>query len=104
MINIVAQETNINKEQVSATLNSFFTNIKEHMIVDEQIVLDGLGQFKMIERPERLIKSFQTGELVQVPKSKIVKINIIVDEIMDSQHTCSCIYESLQNYYIMLSF
>lgn len=49
----------------------------------EDITLHGLGSFRIKERAEKTARNLQTGEMIRVPKAKVVKF-VVSQEIKDT--------------------
>ncbi|MFQ6081778.1 MAG: HU family DNA-binding protein [Candidatus Aminicenantia bacterium] len=72
LVNILAEELNISKQQAEVAVNLFFKSIKEAILNEEEIELRGFGSFRFRERKPRIGRNPRTGEKVQVPTKKVL--------------------------------
>lgn len=72
LINKIAKEMNISKQEAETGVNFFFQTIKEALLKGEEIELRGLGSFRFRQRGARSGRNPRTGEPVQVPPKKVL--------------------------------
>jgi len=72
LINKIAQEMNVSKQEAEAGVNLFFQTIKEAIRRGEEIELRGFGSFRFRERNARAGRNPRTGEPVMVPSKKVL--------------------------------
>jgi len=72
LINQIAREMNISKQEAEAGVNLFFQMIKDALQRGEEIELRGFGSFRFRQRQERSGRNPRTGEPVKVPPKKVL--------------------------------
>ncbi len=72
LINKIAKEMNISKQEAESGVNLFFQTIKEAILRGEEIELRGFGSFRFRHRGARSGRNPRTGEPVQVPPKKVL--------------------------------
>jgi integration host factor subunit beta len=72
LINKVAKEMNISKQEAETGVNLFFETIKEAILRGEEIELRGFGSFRFRQRGARSGRNPRTGEPVEVPPKKVL--------------------------------
>jgi integration host factor subunit beta len=72
LINKIAREMNISKQEAEAGVNLFFQTIKEALERGEEIELRGFGSFRFRQRQARSGRNPRTGEPVKVPPKKVL--------------------------------
>ena len=72
LINKIAKEMNISKQEAETGINLFFETIKEAILRGEEIELRGFGSFRFRQRGARAGRNPRTGEPVQVPPKKVL--------------------------------
>lgn len=72
LINKIAKEMNISKQEAEAGVNLFFQTIKEAILKGEEIELRGFGSFRFRKRGARAGRNPRTGEPVEVPPKKVL--------------------------------
>lgn len=72
LINKIAKEMNISKQDAEVGVNLFFGTIKEALKRGEEIELRGFGSFRFRMRDGRAGRNPRTGEPVQVPPKKVL--------------------------------
>jgi integration host factor subunit beta len=72
MVNKIAKEMNISKQDAELGVNLFFDTIKEALKRGEEIELRGFGSFRFRERGARSGRNPRTGDPVQVPPKKVL--------------------------------
>jgi len=72
LVNKLAKEMNISKQEAETGVNLFFHAIKEALLRGEEIELRGFGSFRFRQRGARAGRNPRTGEPVQVPAKKVL--------------------------------
>ncbi len=72
LINKIAKEMSISKQEAETGVNLFFQTIKEAIMNGEEIELRGFGSFRFRQRGARSGRNPRTGEPVQVPTKKVL--------------------------------
>jgi len=72
LINKIAKEMNVSKQEAESGVNLFFQTIKEALLRGEEIELRGFGSFRFRHRGARAGRNPRTGEPVQVPPKKVL--------------------------------
>ncbi|UCC38272.1 MAG: integration host factor subunit beta [Candidatus Aminicenantes bacterium] len=72
LINKIAKEMTISKQEAETGVNLFFETIKEAILRGEEIELRGFGSFRFRQRGARAGRNPRTGEPVQVPPKKVL--------------------------------
>lgn len=72
LVNKIAKEMNISKQEAENGINLFFRTIKEAIQNGEEIELRGFGSFRFRKRGARSGRNPRTGELVEVPPKKVL--------------------------------
>jgi integration host factor beta subunit len=72
LINQIAKEMNISKQEAESGVNLFFQMIKDALQRGEEIELRGFGSFRFRQRQARSGRNPRTGETVQVPPKKVL--------------------------------
>ena len=72
LINRIAKDMSISKQEAETGVNLFFETIKEAILRGEEIELRGFGSFRFRQRSARSGRNPRTGEPVQVPPKKVL--------------------------------
>lgn len=72
LINKIAQEMSISKQEAETGVNLFFETLKDALQRGEEIELRGFGSFRFRQRGARAGRNPRTGEPVQVPSKKVL--------------------------------
>ena len=72
LINRIAQEMEISKQEAETGVNLFFETTKDALQRGEEIELRGFGSFRFRSRDARAGRNPRTGEPVQVPPKKVL--------------------------------
>jgi integration host factor subunit beta len=72
LINRIAKEMNISKQDAETGVNFFFQTMKEALLRGEEIELRGFGSFRFRKRGARSGRNPRTGKPVQVPSKKVL--------------------------------
>mgnify|MGYP001086827331 CR=1 FL=1 len=70
----LAEQNGLTKKQVKKLLDDL-ANLA-YQEAKNSFTLPGLGKLVLVERKERLARNPRTGEMVQVPKKKVVKFKV----------------------------
>lgn len=72
LVDKIAKEMSISKQEAETGVNLFFQTIKEAIMNGEEIELRGFGSFRFRQRGARSGRNPRTGEPVQVPPKKVL--------------------------------
>ncbi|HUU37984.1 MAG TPA: HU family DNA-binding protein [Candidatus Desulfaltia sp.] len=72
LINKIAREMDIPKQEAEEGVNIFFQSIKETILRGEEIEIRGFGSFRFRKRTSRAGRNPRTGEPVKVPPKKVL--------------------------------
>lgn len=72
LINKIAKEMDISKQDAEIGVNLFFETIKDAILRGEEIELRGFGSFRFRQREGRSGRNPRTGEPVEVPPKKVL--------------------------------
>lgn len=72
LVNKIAQEMNISKQEAETGVNLFFDTIKSALQRGEEIELRGFGSFRFRTRGARSGRNPRTGAPVKVPPKKVL--------------------------------
>lgn len=72
LVNKLAEEMNISKQEAETGVNFFFKAIKDAIQRGEEIELRGFGSFRFRQRDARSGRNPRTGEPVHVPPKKVL--------------------------------
>ncbi len=72
LINKLAKEMNISRQEAETGVNLFFQTIKEAIMRGEEIELRGFGSFRFRQRGARSGRNPRTGDPVNVPPKKVL--------------------------------
>lgn len=73
LIKNLAMEVNITQEKAKIITNAFIGIISEALKVGEDVILPGFGTFYTKIRIARKGRNPQTGEIIDIPETKVVK-------------------------------
>jgi len=71
LISAVATKADLTQKGATKAVNVVFETIASELAKEEKIQLIGFGTFEVRERAERTGRNPQTGEIMQIPASKI---------------------------------
>ncbi|MED4213037.1 HU family DNA-binding protein [Priestia megaterium] len=71
LISAVATKSELTKQDSKKAVDALFETISNTLAKEEKIQLVGFGTFEVRERAERTGRNPQTGEIMQIPASKI---------------------------------
>lgn len=72
LVNKIAKEMNVSKQEAEAGVNLFFKTIKDALLKGEEIELRGFGSFRFRNRGARSGRNPRTGDPVRVPPKKVL--------------------------------
>lgn len=72
LINKLAKDMDITKQEAEKGVNIFFNTLKEAIKKGEEIELRGFGSFRIRKRGSRSGRNPRTGEPVKVPSKKVI--------------------------------
>ncbi|MEW5902037.1 MAG: HU family DNA-binding protein [Acidobacteriota bacterium] len=72
LINKIAREMEIPKQEAEEGVNLFFRSIKEAILKGDEIEIRGFGSFRFRKRTSRAGRNPRTGEPVKVPSKKVL--------------------------------
>jgi integration host factor subunit beta len=72
LINRIAKEMDIPKQEAEEGVNLFFQTIKDAILKGEEIEIRGFGSFRFRKRTSRYGRNPRTGEPVKVPPKKVL--------------------------------
>lgn len=70
LIQTLAKNTNVTREQAGAVLNNLLEIIGDELAAGEKVQITGFGTFEVRERGERTGRNPYTGETIQVAASR----------------------------------
>ncbi len=76
LVAALAEETNSDKRQAGALLDALIGIITRTVSEGGAVTLPGVGKIYCRERPERVARNPSTGEQIQKPADKVVKITV----------------------------
>jgi integration host factor subunit beta len=86
LVNRIAREMDIPKQEAEEGVNLFFHSIKEAILRGEEIEIRGFGSFRFRKRTSRSGRNPRTGEPVKVPPKKVLyfKPSKLLKELINS--------------------
>lgn len=86
LVNKIAREMDIPKQEAEEGVNLFFHSIKEAILGGEEIEIRGFGSFRFRKRTSRSGRNPRTGEPVKVPPKKVLyfKPSKLLKELINS--------------------
>jgi integration host factor subunit beta len=86
LVNKIAREMDIPKQEAEEGVNLFFHSIKEAILRGEEIEIRGFGSFRFRRRTSRSGRNPRTGEPVKVPPKKVLyfKPSKLLKELINS--------------------
>ena len=86
LVNRIAREMDIPKQEAEEGVNLFFHSIKEAILKGEEIEIRGFGSFRFRKRTSRSGRNPRTGEPVKVPPKKVLyfKPSKLLKELINS--------------------
>jgi len=86
LVNKLAREMDIPKQEAEEGVNLFFHSIKEAILQGEEIEIRGFGSFRFRKRTSRSGRNPRTGEPVKIPPKKVLyfKPSKLLKELINS--------------------
>lgn len=75
-ISEIAEKCGLSKQKTAEVVDVMFESIGEAMQRGEKLQIIGFGTFEVRERTERVGRNPQTGEVMQIPATKVVKFQM----------------------------
>lgn len=79
LINVVAEQTNLNKNDVKKAVDAFFAIAEEKLQQGDKVVISGFGVFSVAQVSERVGRNPRTGEQVRIPARRSVRFRSSMD-------------------------
>ncbi len=76
IISAVAQKASLAKVDAEAAIEALIETIKEAVLKDESLTLNGLGTFSSAIRPERTVRNPRTNEAIRLEETKVIKFKV----------------------------
>ena len=74
LIDAVAAGADVSKKDAGAVIDAMFAVVMENVAKGEKIAIPGLISFEQVDRKARKGFNPQTGEPIQIPASKAIKV------------------------------
>jgi len=71
IVNEIAKNTGLNKEEVLKTVEAFMESVKNTLANDENVYLRGFGSFIVKERAEKTARNISKNETIIIPAHNI---------------------------------
>ncbi len=71
LVEIISEETGVNKKDTGVIVNLIMDNIGQALIQGDKVELRGFGSFKVKTRRARLARNPRTGDSVDVPAKRV---------------------------------
>ncbi len=72
----IAEQTGVDKKSVTSVLDGLSTVLTQHVSKGDSVMLAGIGKFASRERPARTVRNPSTGETMQKPADRAVRVTI----------------------------
>ena len=79
LINVVAEQTNLTKNDVKKAVDAFFAIAEEKLQQGDKVVISGFGVFSVAQVSERVGRNSRTGEQVRIPSRRCVRFRSSMD-------------------------
>ena len=76
LVGKIAEKTGLTKANAERALNAFIEAIEETLVGEGKITLTGFGTFMVDERKARTGRNPRTGETIEIPAGKRVKVSV----------------------------
>lgn len=73
LINAVAEQTNLTKNDVKKAIDVFFDIAEQKLQQGDKVVISGFGVFSVAQVSERVGRNPRTGEQVRIPARRSVR-------------------------------
>jgi len=74
LVEVISQKMNCPKTDATEAFDTLVDAITEALVNGESVNLTGIGAIKIVERQARTARNPRTGETIQVPAKKTVKL------------------------------
>jgi DNA-binding protein HU-beta len=71
----MSKDAGITSRQAEKAFNSLIEGVKDSLKKGKRVTISGFGSFEIKVRKARKVKNPRTGELINIPKKKRVKLN-----------------------------
>ena len=71
----MSRDAGITSRQAEKAFNSLIIGIKDSLKKGKRVTISGFGSFEIKVRKARKVKNPRTGEMINIPKKKRVKLN-----------------------------
>lgn len=71
----MSSDAGITSRQAEKAFNSLIDGIKDSLKKGKRVTISGFGSFEVKARKARKVKNPRTGEVINIPKKKRVKLN-----------------------------
>ena len=75
-VDSLAERYGITKKDATAEYEDVFGMLEEFLQAGQEVAIVGLGRFKVSERAARVAHNPRTGETVEVPAKKVIKLQL----------------------------
>lgn len=79
LINVVAENTSLSKNDVKKAIDEFFAIAEEKLQQGEKVVISGFGVFSVAQVAERVGRNPRTGEQVRIAARRNVRFRSSMD-------------------------
>jgi DNA-binding protein HU-beta len=73
LVSRLANRTGLKKVDVDKVISAFLEEAKKILKEEGKLTLTGFGTFRVVERAAREGRNPQTGELIKIPATKVVR-------------------------------
>lgn len=73
----IAAEADISKADANRILDATIEAIRKRLIAGEAVTLPGLAKFETRDRPARQVRNVATGEMMDKPADRTVKVSAL---------------------------
>lgn len=74
LVDAVAEESGVSKKDAGAVIDAMFATISNCVSKGDKVTIPGMVSFDQVDRKARKGFNPQTGEAIQIPASKAIKI------------------------------
>ena len=76
LIDNLSSATNLDKLDVSKIMDAFIETVTKSLVAGNQVLIPGFCSFSTTERSARTGRNPQTGAVIQIKASKVVKFKV----------------------------
>lgn len=76
LITAISETTGIKKVEIAATLEALTSKMKDTLSKGDEVNINGLGKFILVDRKARTARNPKTGESINVDAKKVVKFKV----------------------------